>query len=509
MYNAIGAGDMKQAGLHQWQYWLVILLAFQPSYLSFAGEICTVDRGVAGIACRNNTIDASGRQSVHANSGLSEVGVDLNADGIVNGLDLAILAVWWQHNGCSNCGGADLTGDGDVDWKDLGQMRGNWLVPTEDLEMLVVEAIDFASSQLEATVANPAISTGDYPYRTAEYANWLTASPSYWGSGFFPGCLWLMYEANQETGFRQWAEDWTAGLEEQASTSILHDIGFIIYTSFGNGYRLTGNTSYRDVMLQAADTLSDLYNPTVGFIELGWGRWQCPMGIDTLMNLEMLFWAAREGGNTGFSDMAISHCYKTIEYLLRPDGSTYHIADYDLDSGTVTRLSFQGHSMNSTWSRGQAWAVYGFTIAYRETGDLNLLNAARQTADYFIDNLPTDCVPFWDFDAPGIPETEKDSSAAAIAARGLLELGTLVNDLKGRLKYCNAARRILLSLCRTEEHNGYLAQDPGETSLSTGILMHGCHHHQDAAAPGHEYVDESLIWGDYYLLEALLYIDKP
>jgi unsaturated chondroitin disaccharide hydrolase len=373
---------------------------------------------------------------------------------------------------------------------------------SKDFETAIKDVLAFSTQQLTNSANN--LSVNGYPCYTSSYTNWITSLSWYWTSGFFPGCLWFSYENTGDIAFKTLAENWTAGLENQAYTSPLHDIGFIIFCSFGNGYRITNDPEYKDVLLAAADRLSNLYNPLIGAINLGWGNWQNPIAIDTMMNIEMLFWGAKNGGEAVWADMASNHAYRTLHDLVRNDGSTYQIADYNSVTGELISLgSLQGYGSNSTWSRGQGWAIYGFTMAYRETGDPNFLQAARKVADYYIQNLPSDYVPYWDFDAPGIPLTEKDSSAAAVAASGLLELSTFITDTTDRAKYSHTAYQTLVSLCKSHSLGGYLGRDVEGNSLTLGILMHGCQNHPESVTHG-TIVDESLVWGDYYFLKALL-----
>ena len=291
-------------------------------------------------------------------------------------------------------------------------------------------------------------------------------------------------------------------MESQKSSTSNTDIGFIIFCSFGNGYRLTGNQHYKDVILTAAHSLSMRYNPVVGCIR-SWNRAEDHFSVitDHMMILEILFWAAKNGGDPNYYNMAVSHARKTMQNNVRHtasdyNGSTYHLVDYDPNTGAViTKKTKQGYSTESTWARGQAWGLYGFTIAYRETGDPNFLQTAEETADYFVDHLPPDFVPYWDFNMPNITSEEKDTSAAAIAASGLLELSTLASTQQLQEKYYNAARNILSSLCSP----AYLA----EGTNSSGILLHGVQNH-----PGGGGIDVSLIHADHYFLEALLRYQK-
>ncbi len=369
------------------------------------------------------------------------------------------------------------------------------------LDLRVAHARDFAGSQLALTAG--LLLPAEYPKHTIFYSTWNIVSAADWSSGFFPGSFWLLHEQTGDLAWRTLAETWTAGIEDQKFNTTTHDVGFMIFCSFGNGFRLTGDPAYRDVVLQAAQSLASRFNPAVGCIR-SWdfGLWQFPVIVDNMMNLEILFWAAANGGDPLWYDMALSHALKTVDNHLRADGSSYHVVDYDpLTGGVLSRSTWAGFANDSTWSRGQAWAVHGFTMAFRETGELALLDAAEAVAGYFVDNLPADGVPYWDFDAPGIPDTERDSSAAAIGASGLIELSTLTVDPLRQRKYYDAARRILRSLAAPKADGGYLAEDTAGQPLSQGVLMHGCAIHPDSFAGGNV-PDESLIWGDYYLIEA-------
>jgi unsaturated chondroitin disaccharide hydrolase len=349
-----------------------------------------------------------------------------------------------------------------------------------------------------------------YPVRTRSYASWVTSAASGWTSGFLPGILWAAYESTGEAAWWTRAETWTAGLEGRKNDTTTHDVGFQIFSSFGRGYRLTGDAAYRDVVITAAGSLATRFNPTVGALRSwSWGSWRFPVIIDNMMNLEILFWASKNGGDAAWYDMAVSHALTTMENHVRGDGSVFHLVDFDPATGEVVeRSTWQGYADDSTWARGQAWAVYGFTMTCRETGDPVFLETAQRAADFFIGNLPADFVPYWDFDAPGIPDASRDSSAAAIAASGLLELSTLSTDPADRTRYADAARSMLTSLCTADAGGGYLAEDAGGDSISPGLLMRGCQTHPDSVS-GANQCDESLIFGDYYFLEALMRTETP
>ncbi|HZH13584.1 MAG TPA: glycoside hydrolase family 88 protein [Archangium sp.] len=361
-----------------------------------------------------------------------------------------------------------------------------------------------AQQKLRATASNPSIPTNQYPKATTS-GPWRLVSNTAnidWVQGFFPGQLWLMYEQGRDPFWRTKADAWTRSLDIQKSNpdlrQITHDLGFKFMGSYGEAYRLTGDDSYRQVMLTAAGSLARRFNPTVGVIDCcDWndGTWQVPMVTDTMMNLELLFWGARNGGNPAWNDMALRHALKTAADMVRADGGTFHVVDYNTSGGIRSRSTFQGFSNSSTWSRGQAWAIYGFTMSYRYTRDPRILQAAQKVTDYYLARLPADSVPNWDFNAPA-DQQQKDSSAAAIVASALQELSRYVADPALALRYRNAALAMLDSLASP----AYL--NPA-TSGGPGILLHGTAFYRTAIKPSGEDIDKSLIYGDYYLVEAV------
>ena len=304
----------------------------------------------------------------------------------------------------------------------------------------------FAGQQLSAMTGT--IPTDRYPHYThRETEVWVTTVASGWPSGFFPGALWLMYQQTAHPTWRSHAQTWQAGIESQKTKTSIHDLGFMLFNSFGNGYRLTGNDAYRQVVLTAAGLARQALLRASRLHQIRGSQTACDgpdfkVIIDNMMNLELLFWASRNGGDPEWYDMAVSHALRTAKEHVRSDGSTYQIVDFAPSTGAVqSRCNHQGYSCESTWSRGQAWALYGFTMTYRYTRDVRFLNTARATADYFIANLPGDDVPYWDFEAPGIPSEPRDSSAAAIAASGLLELSQLDTDATRRQGYLKPPSR--------------------------------------------------------------------
>ncbi len=347
----------------------------------------------------------------------------------------------------------------------------------------------FAETQMDKTVTRLG-SFSSFPRSTGETGLWSTRSASDWTSGFFPGELWLLYQATGNTKWRDAAESWTASLASQATRTDTHDVGFMIGSSFGNGYRLTGNPSYQAVIQQAATSLASRYDPDAEAIRSwSFGPWSYPVIIDNMMNLTPLLWGAGHGGNLTWTDMAITHANTTIANIVRPDGSTFQLADFNPDTGAlIEQETYQGYSDSSTWARGQAWAIHGFTEIYGATKAPAFLAAAQSTANYFLSHLPSDFVPYWDFNAPVTPTTPRDTSAAAITASALTKLSTLVETPADQQTYLTNALKILGSLSTTT----YLAP-----SSSEAILRH--------ATGGATFeVDTSLIYGDYYFTEALL-----
>jgi unsaturated chondroitin disaccharide hydrolase len=359
----------------------------------------------------------------------------------------------------------------------------------DPFDAAVRHAQGFATGRLNATTAR--IPRTAWPLQTSGL-RWSTTGSGSWTSGFLPGALWYGYQATADSGLRTKAQNWQAGLAGQASNTSTHDLGFMVFDSFGNGYRMTGTDSYRQTVLKAAASLATRFSSTVGAVR-SWnsGPTEFKVIVDNMVNLELLFWAARNGGQKLWHDRALSHALTTARDHVRPDGSTYHLVIYDPASGAIrSRTTVQGFSASSTWARGQAWAVHGFATAYRETRDARLLDTARRTADWWIEHLPADQIPFWDFHAPGIPAEPRDTSAAAIAASGLLELARLESDPARATRYLAAARSILGALMRPP----WLSEGSG----SEAVLLHGTYNKPAGNA------DTGLIWGDYFLLEALM-----
>lgn len=316
-----------------------------------------------------------------------------------------------------------------------------------------------------------------------------------WTSGFFPGYLWLLSEASGQQKWQAAARTYTANIEPEKTNATTHDMGFKVYCSFGQGYRLTQDAAYRTVLLEAARTLSSRFNPTVGALR-SWDHhrstWGFPVIIDNMLNLELLFAATRLSGDSSFYRIAVSHANTTLRHHFRPDFSSYHVVDYDTVTGQpVKKMTHQGYADESAWARGQGWALYGYTMCYRETKNPAYLAQAEKVAQYILNhpNLPPDLVPYWDFNAPNLPNELRDASAGAVIASGLYELSTF-SAAHGPL-YRRKADQLMANLARS-----YTAR-PGS---SRGFLLL----HSTGSKPADSELDVPLIYADYYFLEALL-----
>lgn len=357
---------------------------------------------------------------------------------------------------------------------------------------------------LEASeaLAQTADQLGDpyvYPLNTSTPAGftWSTRGISHWTSGFFPGALWHLYAATELEAWSTEAAARTEPIEPIKNFTSTHDVGFQIFCSFGQGYLATENDAYRPIILTAAASLASRYSPNVRMIK-SWDWWSSndlifPVIADNMMNLELLMWASEQpGGLAEWRTIAENHADRTIEEFLRPDFGSWHVIEFLRINGAVLKkTTHQGFADDSTWARGQAWLVYGFTMMYRYTGKASYLQAAQDTADFFLDRLPADRVPYWDFDVTVTGSTPRDSSAAAIVASALLELSTYVDSEALADHYWNQSLVIL----------GSLVESPywGRASGANAVLLQGCYNY-----PSNNGRNAGLVWGEYYLMEALL-----
>ena len=325
-----------------------------------------------------------------------------------------------------------------------------------------------------------------------------------WCSGFFPGSLWQIYKYTNDPYWRQQAISWTWPIEEAKWHKGTHDLGFMMYSSFGKAYENTHEQSYKDVVIQSSRSLITRFNPKVGCIrswDFNGDNWRFPVIVDNLMNLEMLFRTTQLTGDSIYWRVADTHATTTLKNHFRPDFSSYHVIDYDPQTGEVRkRNTHQGKSDDSFWSRGQAWGLYGYTMCYRFTKSDKYLRQAEAIADFLLGlkNMPGDGIPYWDMKLDEIsdctsekvnPEVPRDASAAAIIASALYELCTYVSSEKGE-QYRKVADKMVNNM-----HHHY--QAPAGTHY--GFLLLHCTGH----FPAQSEVDVPLIYGDYYYLEAL------
>lgn len=365
--------------------------------------------------------------------------------------------------------------------------------------------LNYCKAQTFRTLREITCDTVDYSMMPRNIAlteskwNLRRNSPEEWCNGFWPGILWYTYEVSGDPTLRSYAERYTESLEFLSQRPAFdHDLGFLVYCSYGNGYRLTGNPKYRQVILDTADSLATLYRPKVGTI-LSWPRNVEMLGghntiMDNMINLEMLFWAAKNGGDRKLYDIAVKHAEVTMENHFRPDYSCYHVAVYDPETGKFLKgMTHQGYADNSMWARGQAWAIYGYTVVYRETGDPKFLDFACKVTDVYLSRLPKDYVPYWDFDDPSIPAAPRDASAAGVVASALLELQAYC-DKDRKTTYRKAAEKMLASLSTAV----YQSRDKRPSFLD----------HSTGHKPAGSEIDASIIYADYYYLEALVRLKK-
>ncbi len=314
-----------------------------------------------------------------------------------------------------------------------------------------------------------------------------------WTCGFYPGSLWIYYRMTGDEQAKALAQHFTDKVKGVPYMTHTHDLGFMVMCSYGQQYKAEGDEISKAAILQTAASLSTRFNPQIGLIRSwNFGKWNYPVIIDNMMNLELLFEASRLGGDPSYARIAVSHADKTMQNHFRADNSSWHVVSYNDDGSVECKNTHQGYSDDSRWSRGQAWGLYGYTVCYRYTKDPRYLEQAKKIAELImtLPGMPSDLIPYWDYDAPGIPDEPRDASAAAITASALLELQGMVEKPLSR-KYIKYAKKIISSLCSRE----YLAE---EGTNGWFILKHST----GAASLGSE-IDVALNYADYYFLEAV------
>lgn len=367
------------------------------------------------------------------------------------------------------------------------------------MEELTARVISRASAQfpvLDRCLDSVAIDgVPVYPRSIRPDGSLWTSNYKWWCSGFFSGSLWYIHEYTSDPLFKDLALKYQAGLEPLRHRKDDHDIGFQLMCSYGNELRITGNQDCVPVLVDGAWSLASRFDPEVGCTR-SWnhGPWSFPVIIDNMMNMELLLKAAELSGQDSLKTLALEHARTTARNHFREDFSTYHLVDYDPQTGAVRRRqTVQGLADESAWSRGQSWGLYGYAMLYRYTGEQDMLDQAVGIAEYLIPRLPEDGVPYWDYDAPDIPDDIRDASAGAIMASALIDLGTCpdIDAAKSR-KYLSVAETILRTLASDE----YLAEE-GE---QYGFLLR----HSTGCKTSNSEVDVPLTYADYYFLEALM-----
>lgn len=376
----------------------------------------------------------------------------------------------------------------------------NFGCSTKEADPNIEQAIGLASAQMKLQLENI---SWDKPVRYPRTID-STGNTHYimyqdWTSGFFTGSIWYMYALTGDSLWKKAGEKLTKSLSPASKITWHHDVGFIINSSFGHCYQFTKNPQYANIIVKAAKSLSTRYRPKVGIIQSwnvnkGWQSqqgWQCPVIIDNMMNLELLFRATQISGDSSYYNIAVSHADKTLKNHFRGDNSSFHVVDYFIkDGGVHKKQTAQGFSDQSAWARGQAWGLYGFTMCFRETGKIRYLRKAQQIADFILNNknMPRDFIPYWDFNAEGKYAHLRDASAGAIMASALYELSTLVNDGS---RYSQYADIMVSTLCsplfsaKEGQNNGFILK------------------HSVGSLPRNKEIDAPLNYADYYFLEAL------
>ena len=354
----------------------------------------------------------------------------------------------------------------------------------------VKHAIDVARSQLELSSAEFDSLPG---FPRSLMPKFKVVDAKDWTSGFYPGTLWKAYRLTGDEHLRAEAEKFTARLEGIQYYKGTHDLGFMVFCSYGQQQQALHDAHSAEVIVEAANSLVSRRDSVIGVIR-SWdfGEWNYPVIIDNMMNLEMLFWASKHTGDPKYRDVAVRHADITLQNHFREDASSYHVVSYNDDGTVESRGTFQGYSDSSAWARGQGWGLYGYTMCYRETGDTKYLDHARRIASFVMNHprTPEDLIPYWDYDAPDIPNAPRDASAAAVIASALFELSTLVPESEGKA-YFERAEAMLMSL----SSDAYLAEKGTNGGF---ILKHSVGH-----LPAESEIDTPLNYADYYYLEAI------
>ena len=459
-----GAGGLS---VNTWYHvWMVVNNAADTADFHIqGGGISTQTQVGAGFGFRNGTTDS-------LSTFLARIGSSASGSLFIDDIHLS--------------SGVDLSSP-------IGAPSGGTVVvgdpPRNEIGLNTPALYEFAAGRLDAT--HQAMPADKMPGVTSENGTtWSQVDKNSWVSGFFAGQLWMMYRQTGDTGWRDAAKARTAAMSGSELDGSDHDIGFRVFGSYGQGVASLpaddpDRATYQGKVLTAASTLSTRYRSAYNAIESWSGN---RVIIDNMMNLELMFWAAANGASDAAElyTRAVNHATTTMNEHVRADGSTYHVVEFDPTTGAVVdKRTAQGYDDESTWSRGQAWGLYGFTMTYRFTSNQQFLDTAKSLADYWLDNMPSDGLVPYDFEAPGT-SVPLDSSASAIAASALLELSTFVDPADAQ-RYFDAAETILEGLSGLDALTNDLDY---ESILREGSIRKGEHY-------------RGLIYGDYYFLEAL------
>jgi uncharacterized protein YyaL (SSP411 family) len=361
-------------------------------------------------------------------------------------------------------------------------------------DLLNIISQNFKDADAQYNVLMKQLPPGRFP-KTFENDTLRTSGSDWWCSGFYPGSLLYIYEQTKDSVLYKEATRVLGLLAKERYNTGTHDLGFMMYCSFGNALRLNpANEEYKKILINSAKSLVTRFNATVGCIK----SWDSKPSdflviIDNMMNLELLFWATHETGDSSFYKVAVTHANTTMKNHFRDDYSSYHVLNYNPSTGEVQqKRTAQGAADSSAWARGQSWGLYGYTVMYRETKDRKYLDQANHIANFLLNNsnLPADKIPYWDYDAPDIPNALRDASAAAIMASALIELSGYVGKAEAE-KYMNVAENIMRSLS-SSQYKAAVGTNGGF------ILKHSVGH-----LPGKSEVDVPLTYADYYFLEAM------
>ena len=365
--------------------------------------------------------------------------------------------------------------------------------PKPDLIKTINKNLKDADKQYQFLIEHTP--TDSLPRSFSNSGKWINSSSDYWTSGFVPGTLWYLYGSTKDQILKQDAIEKLKLLEKEQNNTKSHDVGFMMYCSYGNAYRIDPDVAYKSILLTSAQSLSTRFNKKVGSI-LSWNSapGQFRVIIDNMMNLELLLWATKVSGDSSYAKIAIAHANTTMKNHYRPDYSSYHVVIYNPETGAVIKKeTAQGAADESAWARGQSWGLYGFTMMYRYTKDPKYLAQANHIASFILQNpnLPKDKIPYWDYNAPNIPNAYRDASAAAIMASAFVELARYANAADAG-KYLKTAETILRTLS-SPEYKATYGNNGGF------ILKHSVGHF-----PKNSEVDVPLTYADYYFVEAML-----